>query len=78
MKNESCALKVILIFFEISYLTRFVWDQYISASFESKDPCVDEFAYEIGYDMSLYIDVLPFIALLLFHYSNFKQGDYAL
>lgn len=71
-------MKVILIFFEISYLTRFVWDQYISASFESKDYCDNEFAYEIGYDMSLYIDVLPFIALLLFHYSNFKQGDYAL
>ena len=66
-KKESCTLNIMLFFFELSYLFRFFWDQYLHKIWKEKS-----FAYRTAYDVSLYIDVLPFIALLLFHWKNFK------
>ena len=33
----------------------------------------DEYDNDVVFDICMYIDVLPFIALLLFHRKNFKQ-----
>ena len=60
-------LKVILFLFELSYLSRFLWDQFLCERLE------DEYKNDIVFDICLYIDVLPFIGLLLFHRKNFKQ-----
>ena len=67
--KESCTLKTLLILFELSYLSRFLWDEFICEALASTD-----FAYSIAFDASLYMDVLPFIGLLLFHYRNFKPS----
>ena len=67
-EKESCMLKIILIFFALSYLYRFLWDLYVNAALQDFP-----FASYICYDLSLYLDVLPFIGLLLFHNKNFKQ-----
>ena len=67
LRKESCILNAIMFFFELSYLSRFSWDMYEMNSERS------EYYYVIGYDASLYFDVLPFIGLLLLHHSNFKQ-----
>ena len=67
-KRESCTLKIILFFFGLNYLTGFLWDLYVG-------PALQEyfFAYWMGYDSCILIEVLPFIGLLLFHCKNFKQ-----
>ena len=70
-RRESCTLKITLFFFEVSYLSRFLWDIWIVEYLTELS-----FAYGFCYDMSLYIDVLPFIGLLLFHYKNFRQTNY--
>ena len=67
LRKESCKLNAIMFFFELSYLSRFFWDMYEKNSERS------EYGYVIVYDVSLYLDVLPFIGLLLLHHSNFKQ-----
>ena len=36
------------------------------------------FAFDLVADLMLYIDVLPFIGLLLFHFKNFKQSKQVL
>ena len=68
-KKEACTLYILLTFFEISYLSRYLWDEFVGEMLLD-----DNFAYGIGFDASLYIDVLPFIGLLLFHYKNFNQS----
>ena len=57
-------------FFELSYLNRFIWDKFIGPDLESKG---SDYAVWIIYDIILYFDVLPFICLLFFHYKNFKS-----
>ena len=68
-KKESCTLTVTLFFFELSYLSRFLWDQFAKNILTYRS-----FANDMLYDVSLYLDVLPFIGLLLFHYKNFKYN----
>ena len=68
-KKETCRLVTLLIFFELSYLSRFLWDMVIINDLEE-----DSFPYIIGFDVTLYIDVLPFIGLLLIHHNNFKRS----
>ena len=55
-EDESHTVKIILFLFELSYLFRFIWDQYLSPNLQSGG-----FTYEISYDISLYLDILPFI-----------------
>ena len=69
--RESCSLKILLLLFELSYLSRFLWDEFISNAIKD-----DDFAYETVFDACLYFDVLPFIGLLLFHYKNFRQSKH--
>ena len=68
-KKSTCRLITLLIFFELSYLSRFLWDIVIINELEE-----DSFSYIIGFDITLYIDVLPFIGLLLIHHKNFKRS----
>ena len=70
--KEACTLKTLLILFELSYLSRFIWDEYFDDALFFRN----YFTYCMGFDASLYIDVLPFIGLLLFHYKNFKQSNH--
>ena len=58
---------VVLVFFEVSYATRFLYDQFI-------EPIVadDDFWYTISFDFVLFPDGFSFLALLYFHYRNFK------
>ena len=67
-RREKFNLSVILIFFELSYLLRFVWDVFIADVYDS-----DVFYYELGYDTMAYAEGLAFMALLLQHNRNFKQ-----
>ena len=67
-KKESCTLKIILFFFGLNYLTGFLWDRYVGSALQDYF-----FAYWMGYDSCILIEVLPFIGLLLFHCKNFKQ-----
>ena len=52
-------------------MSRFLWDEFISDALNSDE---DYWPYAIGFDLTLYMDVLPFIGLLLFHYKNFKPS----
>ncbi len=58
---------MILAFFEISYLIRFVWDDYLNENLYDGS----NFYYELSYDLVGYADGMSFVALLLFHRSNF-------
>ena len=48
---------------------RFVFDIYVFGALIGY-----QFAYDLAIDLVLYIDVLPFIGILLFHRKNFKQS----
>ena len=50
-------------------MSRFLWDECAVKLLTPRT-----FSYYIIYDVSLYLDVLPFIGLLLFHYRNFKPS----
>ena len=67
-RREKSNLSVILIFFELSYLMRFIWDKFIA---DASD--LSLFYYELGYDMMAYAGGLAFMALLLQHNRNFMQ-----
>ena len=60
-------MKLTLLFFELSYFVRFLWDIYILAAIS------DPYTIWLVYDLVLYLDVLPYICLLLFHSRNFRQ-----
>ena len=60
----SLLLRVILIFFELSYLIRFLWD----VTFKTRNT----FVGILCYDIVSYIDGFAFLALLLSHRKNFK------
>ena len=66
-RKEKCTLAIILIFFGLSYLFRFVWDEFLLDLLFEHD-----FICEFAYDLVSYFDGLSFAALLLFHKSNFK------
>ena len=70
-KKESCTVKITLFLFGFGYLYRFFWDIYLAGALEEK-----KFATEICFDLALYIEVLPFISLLLLHFKNFKQSKH--
>ena len=68
-RREKCTLAIILIFFGLSYLVRFVWDEFLHELLCSLESL---FFNWLVYDLIGYIDGLSFAALLLFHKSNFK------
>ena len=68
-RKEKCTLAIILIFFGLSYLIRFVWDEFLNALLMELEWY---FIVELGYDIVCFFDGLSLAALLLFHKSNFK------
>ena len=72
-KQEFCTLKITLFFFELSYLSRFIYDQFLyNVFYDCENQKEEAFAFVITFDACLYLDVLPFIGLLLFHLKNFR------
>ena len=62
--------------FGLSYLSRFLWDIYLAGYFYDLDEYTDDdftFESEMAFNTVMYIDVLPFIGLLIVHHKNFKQ-----
>ena len=60
-EKESRTLIITLTFFELSYLTRFIWDNFLVYDF------ADKLEYELFLDLFAYIDIVPFIFLLMIH-----------
>ena len=60
---------VVLVFFEFSYATRFIYDQFI-------EPIVVKslFWYVSSFDLVLFPEGLSFLALLYFHYRNYRPA----
>ena len=72
-RQEFCTLKITLFLFELSYLSRFIYDQFLYKVFyDCNNQEKEAFAFVITFDACLYLDVLPFIGLLLFHLKNFR------
>ena len=68
-KREQRTLAIILVFFGLSYLIRFIWDAYLEAKIRSESI----FEFEMVYDLVNFADGVSFAALLLFHNKNFKM-----
>ena len=75
-KKEKCNLAIILFFFELSYLLRFIWDNFIEELLLPEDE-VDQsmFPYSLAYDSLVYVEGLAFMTLLLQHTCNFRTSD---
>ena len=69
-------LGVTLFFFGLSYLVRFIWDNFQKFIFNLEDENYQVFKYEISYLVVVTIDGLSFLALLTCHFFNFKSKDY--
>lgn len=69
-KKEKFTLAIILAFFGLSYLFRFLWDEFLGFRLLNLD---NDFYFFLVYDIVSYADGLSFTALLLFHRSNFKM-----
>lgn len=67
-KREKTTLLTILFFYEISYLLRFLED--VCQIVDYKD---DLFTYLIFIDVMFIFDGLSLLALLIFHFVNFKE-----
>ena len=70
-KKEQCTLATILVFFELGFLSRFVWDAILAELLFNEEKW---FAICMVYDLIAYLEGLSFSALLLFHRNNFKSG----
>ena len=59
-----------MIFFELSYLTRFLWDQFGAPdeAFFDRNP----FGFFMILNSVYILDGFSFTALFIFHYRNFK------
>ena len=68
-KKEKFTLAIVLAFFGLSYLFRFLWDEFLGFKLLNLD---NDFYFFLVYDIVIYADGLSFTALLLFHRSNFK------
>ena len=68
-KKEKFTLAIILAFFGLSYLFRFLWDEFLGFKLLNLN---NEFYFFLVYDIVSYADGLSFTALLLFHRTNFK------
>ena len=64
-------MTIILVFFETSYLVRFVVDIIYAKGFER----YEAFENLLWVDLMFLCDGLAFLALLIFHYKNFKPVD---
>ena len=69
-RKEQCTLIITLVCFELSYLIRFVWDEYLAYKLYELATC---FQCELVYDLLSYFEALSFVALLLCHKRNFKM-----
>ena len=67
--QETRTLVVIMIFFGLSYLFRFIWDKSQTA-FEDVS---SSFGFFSMFDTIVLLDGLSFIALLAFHRQNFCE-----
>ena len=76
-RKENLVLGIVLFFFSLSYLVRFIWDEFL---FEHFNGSGEMFGIFLGYDIVYYIDGMTFLALLLLHRNNFKAkiDDYEL
>ena len=54
----------------MSYLSRYVFDEFFNAKLIEQG---DAFKFWLSYDLILYAEGLAYVALLLFHKSNFKE-----
>ena len=71
--REKRNLSIILFFFELSYLVRFLWDKFISpALYDANAPL---FYYALLYDLMAYAEGLAFMVLLLQHSCNFRMKN---
>jgi len=68
-RKEINTLIVILVLFSISYLLRVIYDAYIG--FDDSDG--DYRSYVIGSVTGIPFDLLPIVAVLLFHRHNLRQ-----
>ena len=68
-KKEICTLTTILILFSISYLLRVIYDIIVGFS----DTNGTFALYMIGATTGIPFDLLPVVAVLLFHRHNLRQ-----
>ena len=68
-RKEINTLIVILVLFSISYLLRVIYDAYIG--FDDSDGSYR--SYVIGSVTGIPFDLLPIVAVLLFHRHNLRQ-----
>ena len=69
--GEIKTLSWTLVFFEASYLLRFLWDEFGTQLFLNKDKI---FMYYILYDVVISFDAFSYLALLIFHFLNFRES----
>ena len=66
---------IILFFFELSFLFRFVFDSIIAPQITKNYENWSYFQTEFTYDIVVFTEGLSFIFLLFFHFKNFRvQG----
>ena len=73
LKRELCVLSTVLVFFELSYGFRYIYDLYLLEYLVVNGHI---FAAVVCTDLVFVFDGLSFFFLLFYHYKNFKtQGD---
>ena len=65
--REMRTLTIVLFFFELSYLSRFLWDEFAITFINGNY----EFGYFMLYDAITLCDGMSFLAILVFHKRNF-------
>ena len=68
LKKEKCVLLTVLLFFELSYLFRFILD-YKATKLILKDEYFKFFLWE---DLAYIFEALSFLTLAAFHFKNFR------
>ena len=68
--KEQCILTTVLVFFEFSYVFRFLYSEFLDNANLNEDSNL--FAKWVLFDLTILVDGLSFAALLTFHYKNFK------
>ena len=68
LKREKCVLITVLFLFELSYLLRFIFNEQGTDLLEKKE----YFKFLLWQDVSYTFEAVSFLALIVFHYKNFR------
>ena len=75
LRKEYKNISVILIVFSMSYLLRYIWDQWVWKLLYSNDKKEFFIYLTVSYSLCLFFDIIPLSCILIFHHYNLKPKE---